>query len=267
MRKLYSSDISESVELPPIGCSKCRISTICMPCLVTDEDRANVLGLLTHRVRIDRGAPLFIAGNTFKSLYIVRLGQLKIVEQDHLGIENVTAFHMPGESLGWDGIANGYFRVGAIALEDSEICVMPFSKLEALLSEVPRLHQQFLRTLGQRLVDIGRHALRSSHSFLDQRFASFILDVANYQMKAGYSPSAFHLRMSRGDLCSYLCTSPEGLSRMIAKFKRAGLIRMTRRDIEILEPEQLRQLADGYLERCSLAVTAKNGYDIANDTD
>ena len=204
--------------------------------------------LVSHRVRIGRGSRLFGTGDTFKNLYVIRLGQIKTVEIDYLGIENVTDFHLPGASLGWDGIASGHFQMGAIALEDCEICVMPFDRVEAMCCAIPRLRQLLVSKISQRLVEVSRRALDAARRFLDGRFAAFIMNMSKHQVQAGYSPSAFHLRMSRRDLCSYLGTSPEGLSRIIATFRSNGWIRMTQRDLEILAPEQLRQLADGHPE-------------------
>ena len=245
MRQSRSAIGVMHTQLPALGCANCKLAKLCMPPPISDDERDKLAGLVTHRVRLARGASLYRAGELFENLYLIRLGQLKTVEQDHLGVDIVTAFHMPSAALGWDGIATGRFQMQAVALEDSEICVMPFARLQAMLVELPQMQHHFMRILSQRLVNAGRRALCSSRRFLDARFAAFIVSMSRRHARAGYSPSIFELRMSRLDLCSYLGTSGEALSRLIAKFKRNGWIRVSRREFEVLAPDELARLAGG----------------------
>ena len=45
------------------------------------------------------------------------------------GREQVTGFQMAGELMGLDGIGSRVYEVDAVALEDSQVCVMPFDDL------------------------------------------------------------------------------------------------------------------------------------------
>ena len=51
------------------------------------------------------------------------------------GRDQVTGFQMAGELLGLDGISHDVHAVDAIALEDSQVCIIPFGQLEALSRE------------------------------------------------------------------------------------------------------------------------------------
>lgn len=246
MHKPQSSGAAMHASLTPFGCENCKLANLCIPSLINDADRSALSSLITHRIRGERGTSLFRTGDIFDNIYLIRLGQFKALEQDHLGIDVVTGFHMPGASLGWDGIATGRFQSHAVALENCEVCVLPFAKLEALLAERPQLQQQVTRMLSQRLVNASRRALYASRRFLDARLAAFIVRMSQRHAKAGFSPSIFQLRMSRLDLCSYLGTSSEALSRLIATFKRNGWIRVTQREFEILAPDELERLASGH---------------------
>ena len=45
------------------------------------------------------------------------------------GREQVSGFHMAGELMGLDGVAHGTHASSATALEDAEICAIPYSRI------------------------------------------------------------------------------------------------------------------------------------------
>ena len=94
-----------------------------------------------HR-RIKRGEALYQAGDTFRSIYAVRLGFFKsyVVTED--GRSQITGFQMAGDVLGMDGIDTNAHMLSAIALEDSDVCVFPYAQLETASSRVPGLLRQ-----------------------------------------------------------------------------------------------------------------------------
>ena len=67
------------------------------------------------------------------------------------GREQVTGFHMMGELLGLDAIGSGRHGCDAMALEDREICEIPFGMLEQLSREIPALQQHFHRIMSREI--------------------------------------------------------------------------------------------------------------------
>ena len=84
---------------------------------------------------VKRGDALFREGDAFDNLYAVRSGSLKTVATRHDGREQVTGLHLAGEALGLDGICDDAHPRTAVALEDSSVCVIPYSALKTLCSE------------------------------------------------------------------------------------------------------------------------------------
>ena len=80
---------------------------------------------------------MFRAGDRFDSLFEIWTGFFKTVIATNQGREQVTGFQMGGELLGVDGIDSGRYSVDAVALEDSQVCVIPYADLETLGREVP----------------------------------------------------------------------------------------------------------------------------------
>ena len=87
--------------------------------------------------RLKRGEYLFRAGEPFKVGFAVRTGFFQTCVGSHDGREQVTGFHMSGELLGLDGISANAHGCDSIALEDSEVCELPFARMESLAATSP----------------------------------------------------------------------------------------------------------------------------------
>jgi len=86
--------------------------------------------ILYTRERKSSAVTAFIVAATHSAaLYAVRSGFFKstLVLED--GRDQVTGFCMPGEILGMDGIGQEQHTSNAIALEDSEVCIIPYGRL------------------------------------------------------------------------------------------------------------------------------------------
>jgi len=112
-----------------VSCSDCRLRDLCLPSGLSERPlEAFAAAVFAHR-RLKSGQALFRAGEAFDSVYLVRTGFVKTVVLLEDGREQVTGLHMPGEMLGMSGLASGKHVSDAIALDDTEICVVPYERL------------------------------------------------------------------------------------------------------------------------------------------
>src|SRR5262245_44235919 len=109
-----------------VTCGSCNLRELCLPQPLCGDDMQRFERVVYARRRVKRGEPLFSAGDPFKAVYAVRSGFFKTCVVDGEGREQVTGFSMGGELLGMEGIGAGRYNSAAIALEDSEVCVMPY---------------------------------------------------------------------------------------------------------------------------------------------
>ena len=114
---------------PEKRCSTCNLREVCLPSDMASAS-ADLEGLVYARRRIRRGEPLYRSGDSFTSLYAIRTGFLKSRLMLEDGRDQVIGFHMGGEVLGMDGIGTDRHTADTIALEDSEVCVIPYARLE-----------------------------------------------------------------------------------------------------------------------------------------
>ena len=211
-------------------CSACKLREVCLPCGLNAVD-STLLGEMQYtRKRVKRGESLFRAGGAFDSLYAVRAGFFKssVVLED--GRDQVTGFHMAGEILGLDGIGTERHTADAIALEDSEVCIIPYARLEE-----PGLQRQLHKVMSRELVrDQGVMTLLGTMRS-EERLAAFLLNLSHRFVARGYSPSEFHLRMTRDEIGSYLGLSLETVSRLFSRFQDEGHIAVQQKHIRILD--------------------------------
>jgi CRP/FNR family transcriptional regulator, anaerobic regulatory protein len=174
--------------------------------------------------KLKRGETLYRMGAHFDNLYAIRSGFFKTTVLLEDGRDQVTAFKMQGELLGLDGIGEDEYMSDAVALEDSEVCVIAYDKLALLWRGAPQLAAELNRLLSREIVqDQGVMALLGAMQ-AQERVSTFLLDLARRFKARGYSATEFMLRMTREDIGSYLGLKLETVSRIFSRLQTQGLI-------------------------------------------
>ena len=229
-------------------CSTCHLKDLCLPCGLTGSDVQRLDSLKFARRRIKEGEALYHEGERFQFIYAVRSGTFKSSLNLKDGREQVTGFQMAGELLGLDGLASGKHASSAIALEDSEICAIPYAHLTELASVSPDLHIAMSRMMSREIVrEHGLMMLLGSMN-AEQRLAAFLLNVSQRMKARGWSASEFHLRMSRAEIGSYLGMKLETVSRTFTAFGQQGLLKVQKKHVQILDLDALQRIFDGQLQ-------------------
>jgi CRP/FNR family transcriptional regulator len=218
-----------------VACSSCSLRELCLPAKLCAEDLARVENIVYARRRLKRGESVFKAGGEFSAVYAIRSGFFKSSVVDGEGREQVTGFHMAGELLGLDGLGGGSYHGTAVALEDSEVCVLPYALVEQLAREIPSLQRHLHSVLAREIVrDHGVMMLLGSMR-AEERLATFLLNLSKRFLRRGYSASEFHLRMTREELGSYLGLKLETVSRLFSAFQKEGWIDVQQKHVRIVD--------------------------------
>ncbi len=224
------------------ACSACNLRELCLPLGLSVADMERLDGLISQQRAVPRGDTLFRAGDNFHALYAVRTGFFKTGLTAEDGRAQVTGFQMAGELLGLDGIGSGHHTVTAEALEDSQVCILPFNELESLAREFGALQMQLHRIMSREIVrDHGVMLLLGSMR-AEERVAAFLLNLTQRLQARGYSASDLVLRMTREEIGSYLGLKLETVSRTFSRFQEDGILDVKQRQISIKQPEALQRL-------------------------
>lgn len=236
---------------PDIGnCAGCRSRQLCLPFGLESKDLFLLERIVGRRQRVARFQSLYRVGQPFQSLYAVHYGHFKTGQMGIDGNERITGFQMTGDILGLDGINGTFHESNAVALEDAEVCEIPFLALEDLFCQVPELLHHFHRIMSLEISREQQMMLFLGNVRAEQRFAKFLLNLGARYAARGYSATEFQLRMSRSDIGNYLGLTIESISRLLARFTKMELLQVDHRTVAIINPERIRLLAAGS-ERCN----------------
>ena len=170
----------------------------------------------------------------------VRTGCFKSYVIDHEGQEQVLGFHLPGEIIGLDAIHSYKHVANVIALDTSAVCGLTFDAVSSMARHMPELQSELFRVMSQRISELETIAGDLS---ADERIAMFLLSLSDRFSRRGYSDKEFILAMSRRDIASYLRLATETVSRVLARFQKAGVVKVDRKQVRIKDMEELRAIA------------------------
>ncbi len=225
-----------------VACSNCNLRELCMPIDLSKDDLDRIDDLVGARRKIKRGMTLFRNGERFTSLYAIRTGFFKTCVASEDGRDQVTGFQMAGEVVGLDGIVNDYHTCDAVALEDAEVCVMAFDRIEEFSREISSLQRHIHRIMSREIVREHGVMLLLGSMRAEERLAMFLLNLVQRLHARGFSQSELILRMTREEIGSFLGLKLETVSRTFSRFVDEEIVEVKQRHVRILNAAALREI-------------------------
>lgn len=221
-------------------CSTCAFSQACLSEGMDKRALMDLHVLVEHVGPLPTGEHIFREGDPFEAIAAVRAGTVKTYVVDQDGREHVLGFHFPGEVIGLNAIDGEHYPCNAIALDTVMLCRFSFPKIAVLAAKLPGLQKHLFRLMSR---DIGRAALLAGDWSADQRMAAFLIGLSRRLAARGFSPDRFQLTMARTDIANFLRLAPETVSRVLKRFQDDGLVKVERRELELLDRQKLQALA------------------------
>lgn len=253
------SDVELAVmEAPPaqiqpepfkVACSTCGLRHLCLPTGLSPLDVEQLESAVIERRQVPRTLSLYQAGDVFEAIFVVRAGVFKTLVQGarSRGRDQITAFHMTGELLGLDGLFSGRHTSYAVALEDSQVCVIHYASLLPLARTMDTLQHQVHRLMSREIVRdqdvmVMRGAIRS-----EERVAAFLLNLMKRLRSRGFSASSMVMRMTREEIGSHLGMTLETVSRALSRLQDNGVIEVKLREVRVLNARMLYRIVRGQM--------------------
>ena len=225
-------------------CSTCAFSSACLASGFDKTHLRELHVLVEHVGPFREGEHIFREGDPFNVIAAVRAGTVKTYVMDDEGREQVQGFFLPGEVIGLSAISHAKYPCNAVALESVQLCKFAFPNIAALATRMPGLQQRLFTLLSE---DINKAALLAGNFTADERMAAFLISLSRRYAARGFSAHRFTVAMTRTDIANYLRLASETVSRVFRRFQDDGLLRVDRRDIELLERHKLETLARNVL--------------------
>ncbi|WP_310611325.1 fumarate/nitrate reduction transcriptional regulator Fnr [Limnohabitans sp.] len=227
-----------------VACSNCNLRELCMPLGLNESEMERVDEVVATRRKVSRGDNLFRNGDKFNALYAIRTGFFKTRISSEDGRDQVTGFQMAGEIIGLDGIVSDHHTCDAVALEDAEVCVMPFDRIEELSREITSLQRHVHKIMSREIVRENGVMLLLGSMRAEERLAAFLVNLVQRLHARGFSQSELVLRMTREEIGSFLGLKLETVSRTFSKFVEDGIVEVKQRHVRILNPDALKLIVN-----------------------
>ncbi len=225
------------------SCNDCRMNAFCLPVALNSSEVGQLDDIISRDKPLQKNDCVYSAGQAFTSVYAVRSGCIKSYTTNSRGEEQVTGFHLPGEIFGMDGISSKVHTNFAVALQTSAVCEIPFSHLTKLTGVLPALQNHFFRLMSNEIVSDQQMITLLSKNSAEERLATFLLSLSVRNQRQKFSGTHFNLPMSRSDIGNYLGLTVETVSRVFSRLQKLGVLRVDKKEIEILDIDQLHELS------------------------
>lgn len=227
-----------------VSCNDCRLSAICLPLAMQDDDIVKLEEIVQRGRPLQKGDHIYREHDKFSSVYAVRSGTIKTYRVTNDGQEQITGFYFPGEIIGMDGIGQGKYANSAKTLETSAICEIPFERLESLSTEVPNMQRHFFQLMSQEITADQQLITLLSKNSAEERIAALLISISARMVRRKLSGTQFRLPMSRTDIGNFLGLTIETVSRVLSRFKKQSLIDVEGKEITLSDLDALRKIAD-----------------------
>lgn len=222
-----------------VACGNCNLSRICIPSGMKPSEVAVLSDTVRRNRTLKKGETIYHAGDLFNGIFALKAGTAKLVHVDRSGNESIVSVMLPGELLGFDGLASGRYACSLVVLETSSYCELPAHQLPRLSHYIPAIHSILLQRTGERFEEsIRRMALTRRPA--EQRLAAFVLDLSDRFQARGFSAAEFRISLTRQEIGDYLGLALETVSRLLSHFEALGLIVVQGKLIRIVNAEALR---------------------------
>ena len=222
-----------------IKCQNCSISELCLPFSLNNKELDSLDEIIDRKRPIHKGDKIFSDGQELHALFAIRSGTFKTFTVNEQGEEQITGFHLAGDLLGFDAIAESEHPSFAQALETSMVCEIPYDNLDQLSNTMPKLKKQVLRLMSHEIKTDQEMLTLLNRKNAEQRVATFIVSLSERYHARGLSSTEFRLTMTRSDIGNYIGLTVETISRLLNRFHKSGLIKVDGKLISIIDIDKL----------------------------
>jgi CRP/FNR family transcriptional regulator, dissimilatory nitrate respiration regulator len=190
--------------------------------------------------RLARGETIFRVGEPCDEFHVTVTGQVKLFALSPNGQEKVIELVGPGNSFAEALMFMGKpYIINAQALTDTLLLTVQKHAVVTEIERDPRFALRMLAGISRRLHglvnDVEAYALHSGM----QRIIGYLLRDQAADGREDGAAITVSLPVSKATIASRLSLTPEYFSRVLHELEAAGLVRIDKRDVHILDVGQL----------------------------
>ena len=183
----------------------------------------------TQRIRsLPKGGLLFLEGDAGTAIYVLASGSIRLFRSDEEGREAVVHLVRPGEVFAEAVLFDEErYPVSAEAREDSQVVEIERERVLSLLED-PAFRNDFFSNIMRKLKFLAQQVYVLSSCDVRERLLRFL--EGRFGKRIHY-----HIDLSKKEVASAIATTPETLSRVLARMEEDGILSWNRREIRVSE--------------------------------
>ena len=182
---------------------------------------------------------IYFEGDYAGFLYFINSGKVKTSKMNEDAKDLVTGLYKEGDFFGHMAlIKEEPYEETAIALEDTEVSMVPKEDFIQLLNASKEVSHSFIKLLAQSVTENQNELLNLAYDTVRKRVADALLKLADKYKKE--NEDHFSMAISRDDLAAIVGTATESVIRTLSEFKADGYIAIKGSTITILNEDALK---------------------------
>ena len=203
-------------------CSACKIRSSVLFAELDEGDLDHLLKPIEHYV-FKPQAKLYAEGERGNSVLTIRGGVIKLVKLLPNGTQRVVRLLRRGDAAGLELLVNGHYHHTAVAITEVDVCRIGTDVIRDIGLRNPKIHGQLLSRWQKNLDEADSFITELSTGSAAARLARLLVKLA----AVGNANGEGCMVPPREDIGEIIGTSTETASRIIAEFKRRGLVSET----------------------------------------
>lgn len=186
---------------------------------------------------LERGDVVATAEDLTRKMFVLMNGRVNMVCTNNEGRRLVIASLDDGAIFGEGALDSpGDPNVFVEAADKVSVWVIPATEARNMTMQYPILGWGMLQTYGERLLQVENSLEDVAYKKLPERLAMLLLELGEYE-------SGLIKGVSHQSLADHLGTYRETVSAILRDFKRQGLVELGYRRINIVDVEELKDIA------------------------
>jgi CRP/FNR family transcriptional regulator, anaerobic regulatory protein len=222
-----------------ITCEKCWVKHLCIATDILPADIQQLDELIINAKYVAKKEHIYRASSPMVNLYAVHRGSCKEYWIDENGNECVTNFYFPGDIIGVESISSKKYMFDMVALEDTELCVIPADDFLGKMHTAPHILKRFVAITSQKMIND-----KSVHMGItaNEKVCDFLLNITMRAYERNPKENEMCLTMSQVDIANFLGIASETINRIFSNLKRKKIIKLKNKTFEVIDINELRKL-------------------------
>lgn len=195
---------------------------------------------------VEEGSFFFLQGDPAKHAYVLISGRVKMVQITPNGQQITLRMMTPGQTYGGIAMLNpdaGY-PATAQAVENSTAIAWSTEQLRRLAENAPALSVNTMQLMHGYILELQERQKALLTERVEQRIARILLKLAAESGRKVEDGVLIDMRLTRQDVAEMSGTTLYTVSRTLAEWERAGILKIGRERVILREPHGLVRIAD-----------------------